>query len=478
MRWEPLVLQLTDWLIYVSTVFAFQFFWGEVYHLYERTSQQKGQTAFAIFSNGEFWVLGYAIFLFMHLNFLTFTTPDMLLSTAVYLAAGLILKIRLSGPSLRRFALLGLALGLGFLTKAVMLPLAGVFVAAAVLSGFRKTRIFPCALATVLAFCALAGPYVYELSNKLGRFSVGEAGSLNYAWHVDGIPLVHWQGEPPQLGIPKHPTREIFSSPLVYEFGTRAAATYPPWYDPTYWNEGLRPRFYLAGQLTAFKTSLSQYLRAFWSQAVLIAGVLVLLAIRQTTRTIFREFARVWYIWIPALAAFAMYGIVWVEGRYVSQFYVLFWAAVLTLVRLPDGKESRRLLRVVVAVIAILMSIRIAVNFVNDSIYRHRSAEIQMEIAEGLTAKGIVPGEKAAVIEAGLGEEWQELTRILIVAEISDPDDNKFWASNSVTRTQVCQVLAKTGANVLIATSVPQWAVTTDWERVGATPVYIFRLNP
>src|SRR5262249_998042 len=53
-------------------------------------------------------------------------SPDLLVAALVYLAAGLTLQLRRSAPRPLTAALLGLVLGLGFLAKAVMLPLAGV----------------------------------------------------------------------------------------------------------------------------------------------------------------------------------------------------------------------------------------------------------------------------------------------------------------------------------------------------------------
>ena len=37
-----------------------------------------------------------------------------------------------------------------------------------------------------------------------------------------------------------HPTRKIYDDPTMYEFGTPFKVTYPPWYDPSYWYEGVK----------------------------------------------------------------------------------------------------------------------------------------------------------------------------------------------------------------------------------------------
>ena len=478
MRWEPTLVQLTNFFVFVSTVLAFQFFWSEVFRLYRLLSQREPQPSSSCFSENEFWGFGYAIFLFMHLNLVTCTTPDMLLSTIVYSSAGLILKIKLSGATSLRFWLLGLLLGVGFLTKAVMLPLATVFLMAAVLSNLRQRLLLFYLLAALVAFAGVVSPYVYELSREKGHFTTGEAAKLNYAWHENGAPFTHWQGEIAHLGKAEHPTRKLFSSPLIYEFARPVRGTYPPWYDPSYWNGGLRVQFELGDQLRALVKHLNTYLRDLWSQNVLIACCLVLVALRQDIRPILHDFLSVWYLWLPAVAAFALYGLVWVEYRYIAQFFVLFWAAVLTLVRLPAHNHSRRTIRAITIVAVFLLTIQIGTNLVRECIDGHRAASLQMDIAEGLAAQGVRPGERVTLIDADLGAGWQKLARLVVVAEIPFEERETFWSLDIAKRNEIYQVLAKTGGSVLIAPEVPHWAPTTSWQRVGSTPVYIYRLHP
>jgi hypothetical protein len=477
-EWEITLVLLTNFFIYVTTVVAFHFFWGEVFRLYRSLSQREPLAPLASFSENEFWALGYTIFLFMHLDSVTFTTPDMLLSTTVYISAGLIVRIKLCGPTLRRFGFLGLVLGVGFLAKAVMLPLSVVFLAAAVFPNLRHRFLVFYALAASVAFTGVVSPYVYQLSHEKGHFTTGEAAMLNYAWHVNGAPFAHWQGEIANLGKPDHPTRKIFSSPAIYEFGAPVRGTYPPWYDPSYWNGGLRARFNLRDQLRAIATNVHQHLGPFWSQNALIACVLVLVALRQDIRSVMHDFLGVWYLWIPAVAAFGLYGLVWVENRYVAQFYVLFWAGALTLVRLPGRNESRRFIQVVTVVAVFLMTVRIGINSVDEGRYGNQEASLQMAIVEGLSAQGVRPGEKVASIGAILGDGWPKLAHVFVVAEIPFEEREAFWSADFSRREEICQVLAKTGAQVVIAQEVPNWAQTVGWKRVGSTPLYIYRLNP
>jgi hypothetical protein len=101
-----------------------------------------------------------------------------------------------------------------------------------------------------------------------------------------------------------------------------------------------------------------------------------------------------------------------------------------------------------------------------------------MAIAQGLIVQGVQPGEKVAVVDAGLGEDWQKLMRVVVVAEIPLQEREAFWCADIRKRNALYQVLAKTGANVVIASEVPEWASTESWRKVQSTPAYIYWLNP
>src|ERR1700682_4569430 len=68
MMWEPVLVQSTNFVIYVSTVLAFHFFWGELFCLYKTLSGKASQVSSSSLSENEFWIFGYSIFLFAHLD--------------------------------------------------------------------------------------------------------------------------------------------------------------------------------------------------------------------------------------------------------------------------------------------------------------------------------------------------------------------------------------------------------------------------
>lgn len=104
----------------------------------------------------------------------------------------------------------------------------------------------------------------------------GDSALPNYAWYT-GVPYRHWQGEPPGNGTPRHPTRKIFSEPAVYEFAASVGGTYPPWYDPSYWYEGVVPNLSLTKQVQILMSNAKVYRRLLIPYlGVLFVGLLLL----------------------------------------------------------------------------------------------------------------------------------------------------------------------------------------------------------
>src|SRR5580700_7243040 len=107
---------------------------------------------------------------------------------------------------------------------------------------------------SALLFVAVSSPFSTALSGKKGRLTFGHSGRLAYVSMVSpGSPHVHWQGEPAGGGIPQHTTRQLLGA-SVSLFATPVGGTYPPWYDPSYWNEGMQASFRVRSQIRGFGT--------------------------------------------------------------------------------------------------------------------------------------------------------------------------------------------------------------------------------
>ncbi len=249
--WESTVAHLANFAIYVVALFCFEFFLKALIRFH--------QTTHGFGNGGEplpewvWWALGYTLFLYSflpHMLSLGFVTPDLCVAALVYLAAGILLRLRTGERGWTAFAAFGAALGIGYLAKTVMFPLAFVFLGTALFGARGRRRAEPRVLIALATFLLVGGPLVAAISQSKGRLTFGDSGRITYASFVSPIEdFVHWRGEQEGTGRPKHPTRKILGSPPMYEFATPIGGAYPPWYDPSYWNEGVVPHVTLKGQL-------------------------------------------------------------------------------------------------------------------------------------------------------------------------------------------------------------------------------------
>ena len=194
----------------------------------------------------QMWILGYSLFIWSTIGDLVLLiNPDLLVTASALLAAGLLLRMEVAGGARKAlYVWFGVCLGFGYLAKAILFPMAFVFLAMMIAiskSSLRRNSRW-LALA-MLIFVAIASPEIVLLSHAKGRITFSDTAKLNLAWFNYQLPYRNWQGQPPGTGTPVHPTRKLFDHPAVYEFNGPLRSSYPPWFDPSYWNEGLSPKF-------------------------------------------------------------------------------------------------------------------------------------------------------------------------------------------------------------------------------------------
>jgi 4-amino-4-deoxy-L-arabinose transferase-like glycosyltransferase len=409
----------------------------------------------------------------------------------VYLAMGLVVRIRAGAGRWRTYVALGLVLGSGYLVKAVLFPMAFVFLAVAFLSGRPPGRSAARTLVALALFVLVAGPWVALLSRSKGRLTWGDTARINYACHVNGIhPWDHWRGEPPGSGTPAHPSRQILDSPAVYEFAMPVIGSYPLWYDPSYWYEGVTPTFDLAQQWGVLRAHLGFYFDFFFVRqgGVVFPFLILLIMARRWWRSL-SDLLVYWWLLLPALAGLGVYALVHVEDRYIAPFVVLLWGGLFAAVRLPRSPESRRLVRYVsgVSLLSIVLmvgshALPAVERTARDLRWRMDTApHRQWQIAETLQKMGLEPGDKVAHIGQALKSwsYWARLADVQIVAELR-PDDS-FWLADDATRADVLDCFRDVGAVAVIARRWPTnerpfglpVAFAPHFERIGKTDHYV-----
>jgi hypothetical protein len=373
---------------------------------------------------------------------------------------------------------LGLPLGLGYLTKTFLFPMAFVFLVLAFLTGENRRAAAWRSLVALLIFLLVAGPYVAALSRAKGHWTVGETGRLNYAWHVNGVPTHHWQGGPEGNGKPHHPARKIFDEIPVYEFAPAVWGTYPDWFDPSYGFEGLILRFDLGRQVQVFIAGLRLCgllgLRYLMPLAALFP-LLILIGLR--SRWLSRLAAQSLLL-IPALVAALLYSLVHVEARYVAPFLVVFWLGIIGTIALPSSIGSKRVLAGSTVVVLILMGLKIAAAIPQSVSYRDQYLqEGSLHVASDLKRMGIRPGDRVVYFGQTVAV-WARLAHVRIVADAffeESMDETRFWSLDSKAQTALMRSLKATGARAVVFQSYLSATPPPGWSRIGVperTPSY------
>jgi hypothetical protein len=489
MRWEFAVVQLVNLAIYVAALGCFGFFWRQLTYWRQMRTAAHGGGSHVAWSEWAWVALGYSLFIWSSLTLIKIwvVTPDMLMAALVYLAAGLVLRIRLGHTDWLTFSLLGMVLGLGYLSKAVMFPLSLVFLAVSLFSAPGSRRALPRVLAALLVFLVFSAPFIWAVSSAKGRLTFGDAGTLTYVRYVNDVPYPHWQGEPAGSGTPEHPSRQILDDPPIYEFGAPIGGTYPIAYDPSYWYEGVVAHADARQQLRLVLSSTSFYFDLFLrQQGILVAAVLTMYWMRSRRQSGVIDLVRGWGLAVVALVAFVMYALVYAEARYVGVFVVLLWADLLANLCLPHSQVSTKLVsRLSTTMVLFLFLSIVAFNvkgFSDLSSSRNgdpgssqqaRSPSWPGEVAQELHRLGIQRGDKVGVIGYGFSSFWARLARVQIVAEMLRSDADPFWKGDAVLQSRVVQAFASTDAEAIVAEHVPSYADLGGWHRVEDSNYYI-----
>jgi hypothetical protein len=319
MQWEFAVVYLVNFSMYLIALSSFEFMW-------KRVRAQGPSNVSAAMPDSWWWILGYLLFIWISLSLIEIwaVTPDMLMAVFVFLAAGLIAQIRAGDTNFRNFLYLGLVLGLGYLSKTYMFAIALVFLALSITVVRRKANLLPHMLAATGIFILISLPFILLISEKKGKFTIGEAGTVTFVRYVNGIPFPHWQGDPIEGIFPIHLSRMVHQSPAVYEFGEPIEGTYPISTDPSFWYEGIEPQFDFSGLVWRVFASGIVYAELFLQrQGIFLGCVLALYIMGQRQKYPFEEILRRWALVIPAVVALGLYATVLVEVRYVGVFILL-----------------------------------------------------------------------------------------------------------------------------------------------------------
>jgi hypothetical protein len=481
MKWEFPLVHTVNFGIFLVALLAFR------YLLYTLLAHSR-ESAIGLGNALPDWalvLLGYSIFWWIALEVQSLYSvgPDLLVAACFCLVMAMLRRLE-AGARLMQFVLIGAVLGTSYWVKTVMFPLGLVVLAVAYLWR-RSTPGWARGIGlAVLIFGCICAPLIFMLSVQKGRFTFGDSGRSNYAWFV--APRTsprNWQGEEPGSGTPVHPTRQLLKSPPVFEFDGPVVGTYPPWTDPTYWNEGLKVHFDLKRQFEVLKSTIPAEANLLLRKrpelvlCVLILGVLGgslwVAALRE-----------LWVFVALPTVGMAFYLPLVVNDRYLGGFVLVLFLVLLSAVRFRT--EDERVVRIVVVATFIMMALATAqytIRVMNHSIpvgEGPSSTEEDLSVAERLREIGMTPGTKVAVIGDGEGAYWARLAHLRIVAEIMDRNGGsvQFWRSAESVQQQVYDLFQRAHAKIVVASCVSSCpARPKGWKEISGTSYCVYNLE-
>src|SRR5215831_5511304 len=338
---ESTSLHLVNFVVYLLCVASFAFFFQEL------TSSLSAFSAETLSRTRWAWnVFGYCLFFFAALQLVGvgIDQPDLIVLAAFLLATGLLIRMKRGAATWTAYLALGGTLAAGYLAKAVMFPLGFVFLFCGFVAIGNWKRSALRTTAASVTFLLLASPWILTLSKAKGRFTFSDAGRLNYAFYVNNIvSYPYWHSEDTGLGTATHSGRRLNEVPPVEDVSGPGPGSYPLWYDPSFWYDGLRPHFEWRGQFRTLRTSFGEYFELLLAQWGIATAFLILVFLSGSRGKWPKEFARLWPVWLPAAATLMVYALVHVESRFLGAAVIVIWCCLFAAIRLPASDRSPRL---------------------------------------------------------------------------------------------------------------------------------------
>ncbi len=419
-----------------------------------------------------FLLLACSAFIYCSLDLtnLGLVTPDLLVSTFAFLTAGLLIRI-LDSASMKDHAALGIILGVGYLAKTPFFAFALLCVAMLWIRDRRRVWL------TAALFAAISAPYVLVLSASKGRLTIGDSGRLNVVWMVNGVPYYNWQGGPAANGRPIHPARPLSASPDVLEFAAPIHATYPLWYDPSYWNDGVRVAWRAGDFASAVLREVRLYGYLIFHRQIPLLFAVVVLGLLAARHQLIQSWRPLWPLLVFSSAPFVMYAFVHAEGRYLAPFFVLLWSALALGVLWAVTPENPKVPLTIASVASILMLIAAIaavrplepIRSAHDTSSRSLAPdEKQFQIATQLSRLGLKPGDPVAILTGDLPYSWARLVgaRITMEAGVRNAQD---WSKARA-------ILERYPAGFVVAPRIEGVVNQAGWMELGQTGAYVYRI--
>jgi hypothetical protein len=440
-------------------------------------------------------ITGTCVFLAAQLGLgnVSIVGPDQLIAGLFFLAVGIMLHL-FQRPTIETGLLFGAILGIGFFVKAIFLALSVILLITTVLYSRKQIKAAPLA-AAIATFLILVAIYGTALSWAYGQPTLGESGSLNYAFHVNHLPhWMGWEGGPPQLGNPIHPVRQIFDNPAVFAFGEPFHVTYPPQYALVYWYQGYRHFFDIRNVVTAFLLNVRYLITLLRDNDRVVLAILlcacVAFFLQKNRGAWLRQFIHAWPWILPPVLGLVLYLQVHLEARYVSGFIAVLGIVPFIAMELWGTGVPTKLKALITVILIAGTALTLYPLLHDPSRLAVHGSDItsgdSWKIARYLQQIGMHEGDKVAEVSNrnDIRCTWAYASGVHIVAgignDIHDPkermQDTHLFFDDPHIQQQVLNLFRQQGAIVVVAPYMPYDVVSPGWQHVPGTAAWVLKL--
>jgi hypothetical protein len=438
--------------------------------------------------------------------------PDALLLAFLLFALAALLK-HLAINHLRYAALMGLALGLAYLTKSFAFVFTFICILALMVFRFfwqhqSIARIAASAALAFVCFSIVAGPYIAALSHQRGRFDFGDSGNLNYVWFVAGTEKMHLQQNQTALfGAAdvhlKHPEKQLLDNPPVLSYKQLPYGTYPDWFDTSFFNERIKAHMNPRLQIIVIGQCIMRILRYMANHPEAYALLAVLLLLGARLYPAWRPTANAFWLvpFLLGIATLCIYAIVNVEDRYLSAAFLALLLPLFAALRISPAAQDLAVQSTAIRTGASAAIVLLALLAVGESarvvgeLRRHLVFALSptgwydhdiFPAAHALNTLGVGPGDTVAcigTIACAYDHYWARLAGVRILTEIYEPNPPLYpYLAATPNREQAYDVARREGAKVLVGYFDPGLMTGTNpvsagWQELGQTHFYALPLN-
>lgn len=457
------VARVVNVFILLGLLFSLHFFLKEFTGFYARMMEGASAGRLKV-SESNWYLLGGCLFawLFLSVGAINQTTPDYLIGASMLCGTGIVLQIARS-PAIWRFALLGAVLGLGYLSKASMIPAAVTMIALAAAqpplknsSGIVRISLLAGtgrAAVAFAVFCVVSSPYVAAMAQKKGEFEIGSSAGLNYMMSITCQYRPLGPNRPELIRDCPHPIANLSSEPDLAVFDSPLNVTYPPWFDPAFFADGLKVTIDpVASVVSLLMNAVSLYALFGW-QATLAWLVGVAICRRSTVKL--SDAKPLVIVWLaPAVTMLAISAVInlsigWTTQRYFPPMVLILYLTFIAVSNFRNDERGRQALKLSIGIVCgaalVLLAMRVSGDIGRLFV---RSGDKSVQIASWLLSSGLRPGEKVAMI-GNEGVEWARLADLKIVAQVipAEKGNAKKWEPSIEA---ILYELSKTNARAVV----------------------------